>query len=578
MPKIYCKNTESYVKVEGGETLAHAFTRISSDCGPDSAAGSDCGPNEVSTSAPLPLHPVVALVNNRAEDLDFPIFMPKTVEYLGADSDPGRRVVSRGLRMLLYKALTMVMPDTELRVEHSISNGYYCRVYDAAGAAVCLDAVQIKALEDTMRDLVARNLPFRRHQRLTTDVIELMRSQGMHQKALLLSTLHQLYATYYTLDGIADSYYGPLPTHTADLPVFALIPYHEGMLLLPPDSKDPTVAAKPVEQRKMLGALSDYLRFNRTIGVGTMGELNVAVRAGQAPHIVNVAEAMHYKILSRIADRIADLHSEGRARVILLAGPSSSGKTTTCKRLAIQLQTNNITPRLISLDDYFVDREQTPRDTTGDYDYESLYALDLERFNADILALLEGHEINLPTYSFELGRRVEKPKPLSLGPDEVLLIEGIHGLNPELSRHIPADQVFRIYVSALTTLAIDSHNAVSTTDTRILRRIVRDHKYRATNAIETIRRWPSVRRGEEKWIFPYQENADATFNSSLLFELSVMRPFAEPLLRQVPEDAPEHDTATRLLTLLSQVDPIPLTHIPSTSLLREFLGGSSFKY
>ncbi|MDE5874309.1 MAG: nucleoside kinase, partial [Muribaculaceae bacterium] len=331
-------------------------------------------------------------------------------------------------------------------------------------------------------------------------------------------------------------------------------------------------------QEKMYKAFTDQLMFNRVIRVKNVGELNRAVNERRTSDLINVAEAMHDKLLGRISDDIAARRKEGGAHIVMLAGPSSSGKTTTCKRLAIQLMTNLIVPKMISLDDYFVDREHTPRDADGDYDYESLHALDLERLNSDLSRLLAGEEINLPTYSFEFGKRIEKEKPLRLDKNDVLIIEGIHGLNPELTSGINPDEIYKVYVSALTTLKIDDHNWISTSDNRLLRRIVRDYKYRHTSALDTIRRWPSVRRGEEKWIFPFSENADATFNSSLIFELGVMKEYAEPVLRSVPRDDVAYAEAFRLLRLLSYFESIPADQIPTTSLLREFLGGSSFHY
>lgn len=335
---------------------------------------------------------------------------------------------------------------------------------------------------------------------------------------------------------------------------------------------------KPVVQEKMYAAFTDYLKFNRIIRVSDVGELNTAVQERKTVDLINVAEAMHDKYLGKIADEIARLHRENGTSIVLIAGPSSSGKTTTAKRLGIHLMTNLLVPKTISLDDYFVDRKHTPLDESGDYDYESLYALDLGLFNEQLNALLAGETVNLPTYSFEFGKRVERKRPLSLKPDEILVIEGIHGLNPELTRNIPQEKIFKVYVSALTTLSIDSHNWIPTSDNRLLRRIVRDYKYRHTSAEETIRRWPSVRRGEEKWIFPFQENADATFNSSLIFELGVMKDFAVPVLRNVPHDRKEFAEAYRLLRFLDCFHPIPADQIPANSLLREFLGGSAFRY
>ena len=430
-----------------------------------------------------------------------------------------------------------------------------------------------------MTALVETDIPFKRHERLTKDVIAMYRGQGLDAKVNLLETLHELYTTYYNLAGLADGFYGPLAPSTGFLKDFDLRPYKDGFLLFPysPEKTEEMLRQNPPGE-KMFRAFTDQLRFNFMIRVRNVGELNRAVQEKRTAGLINVAEAMHEKLIGQIATEIAQRRKEGDAGIVMVAGPSSSGKTTSTKRLAIHLATNLIVPKMISLDDYFVNREDTPRDETGDYDFESLHALDLERLNSDLKRLLAGEEVNIPTYSFELGRRIEKYKPLKLEKNDVLLMEGIHGLNPELTPSINTDHIFKVYVSALTTLKIDNHNWISTSDNRLLRRIVRDYKYRKTSALETIRRWPSVRRGEEKWIFPFSENADATFNSSLIFELGVMKEYAMPLLREVPRDNALYSQAYRLMKLLSYFEPIPADQIPTTSLLREFLGGSSFNY
>lgn len=555
--KIFCSNIGEYLDIEGGLTLEQLAVRLGSR---------------------LDFTPICARVNNKTEGLDYPVFGPKQIEFLDLKSPSARRVYVRSLCMMLYKALDSVDATLSLRIEHSVSKGYLCRLFDRDERRVKPSPEFIAALKAEMERLVKANLPFSRHDSLTVDAVEIFRRQKLDQKVRLLESVGDLYTTYYTLDGLADSYYGALAPSTSLVGVFDLIPYEDGLLLLPPDTDDPTQPAKPVVQRKMYEAFRNYLDFNRIIGVRTVGELNGEVEHRRTADLINVAEAMHEKYIGHIAADIARRNDEGNARVVTLAGPSSSGKTTTCKRLAIHLYTYLKKPKMISLDDYFVNREDSPRDENGDYDFESLYALDLERLNTDLRRLLAGEEINLPTYSFELGRRIEKEKPLRLEPDDVLLIEGIHGLNPELTGALPEDSIFKVYVSALTSLAIDDHNWLSTTDNRLLRRIVRDHKYRNTSALETIRRWPGVRAGEEKWIFPFQENADATFNSSLIFELGVMKEYAEPLLNQVPHNVPQYAEAYRLLKLLSYFKNIPADQIPATSLLREFLGGSSFHY
>lgn len=554
--KILCVNTGKTIEVERGLTLLQVASQV----------------------LPQDQWPICALVNNKTEALDYILYQPKMVEFLGVDSAEGREVYVRSLCMMLYKAVRELFPMHTLRIELSISRGYYCRLLDADGKAAQLTAEDVEALRVRMCECVEEEITFRRMEKPTPEVMAVFRAEGLNAKVQLLGTLNQLYTSYYRLGDTADSYYQPLAPSTGYLAVFGLIPYKKGFLLLPPDSANPKEAAKPLEQEKLYNAFLEHLRFNKITRVANVGELNLAVERGNTADLINVAEAMHDKLLGRISDDIASRRAKGEAGIVLIAGPSSSGKTTSCKRLAIQLMTNLITPKMISLDDYFVDREHTPRDESGDYDFESLYALDLERFNSDLTRLLAGEEINLPTYSFELGRRVEKPRPLRLDAHDVLIIEGIHGLNPELTASIDPRNIYKIYVSALTTLRIDNHNWISTSDTRLLRRIVRDHKYRHISAEETIRRWPSVRRGEERWIFPFAENADATFNSSLIFEIGVMKEYAEPLLRAVGHDKRQYAVAYRLLRFLQLFHAVPASQVPSTSLLREFLGGSSFHY
>jgi len=551
--KIYCKNIGEYVDIAGGETLADILERI---------------------KGRIPFNPVCAHVNNKTEDLRYPVFSPKQVEYLPTASPSGQRVYIRSLCMLLYKALTDCYPGTRLRIEHSIAGGYYCRLFKGVEVS---DEV-IARLKERMLQLVGADIRFERKERLTTDVTEIFRRQGLNDKVRLLGSLHELYTVYYRLDGTCDSYFGNLAPSTGMLTTFDLIPYKAGFLLMGPDAADQSRPATQVKADKMYDAFTEHLMFNHTIGVRNVGELNLAVERGESSTLINVAEAMHVKYISRIADEITARYHDGGARVVLIAGPSSSGKTTFTKRLAVQLMCNLLKPRMISLDDYFVNRCDTPRDENGDYDFESLYALDLDTFNRDLNTLIAGGEVEVPTYSFEQGCRIYRGNRISLDDDSILLIEGIHGLNPELTSAVDDRMKYRIYVSALTTLAIDDHNWVPTTDNRLLRRIIRDHKYRGMDAVETIRRWPSVRRGEERWIFPYQENADSMFNSSLLFELAVMKDYAAALLRSVPRDIPEYAEAWRLLRFLGYFTPIAPTAIPPTSLLREFLGGSSFSY
>ncbi len=551
--KVYCVNVGEYIPVSGGETLSEIYAAV---------------------SGRIPFVPICARVNNKTEDLSFQVFTPKQVEFLPVESASGQRCYIRSLCMMLYRAVETLYPGTRLVISHAVSRGYYCRLIGMRP-----DADIAGRLRTEMRRLVERDIPFERKERLTKDVVEIFRAQGLNNKVKLLESLHDLYTVYYRLDGLCDTYLGNLAPSTGVLGVFELLPYEEGLLLLGPDGTNVDHPAIPLSQPKLYKAFTDYLKFNSIIGLQNAGEVNAMSLDHRATAMmINVAEALHTKYIDEIAQRISERYHQGGARVVLVAGPSSSGKTTFTKRLAVQLLTHLLNPVMISLDNYFVDRHHTPVDETGDYDYESLFALDLELFNDHLNRLIRGEEIELPYYNFEGGCRQYRGERIRLDENSILLIEGIHGLNPELTRDVDPEMKYRIYVSALTTLSVDDHNWVSTTDNRLLRRIIRDYKYRGTNALETIRRWPSVRRGEEKWIFPYQENADSMFNSSLLFELGVMRDEADNVLRGVPRDMPEYAEAYRLRKFLSYFLPISDRLIPPTSLLREFLGGSSFHY
>lgn len=563
--KIYCDNIGEYVDIDGGETLREIAARI--------------GHERLGLEFPE----ICALVNNKNEPLQYRVYAPKMVRFLDRKSSSGFRVYTRSLCMMLYRAVREVLPGARLRIVHSIAGGWYCRLFQpgrdgAPETPVKVDDALLEALRGAMASLRDRDLPFIRKERLTRDIQQKFVEEELFDKVELLETLHELYTTVYRLDGTLDSYYGALAPSTGVIDIFSLETYKKGFLLLGVDRKNPAVVSRQVTQEKMYEAFNENLRFNRIIGVGNVGELNKAVLSDRTAQLINVAEALHDKKIAAIADEIARRYHEGGARVVLVAGPSSSGKTTFTKRLAIYLLTNLLEPEMISLDNYFVNRDMTPRDETGDYDYESLYALDLAQFNADISALLGGQEIEMPTYNFERGQREYRGERLRIGPNTILLLEGIHGLNPELTASIDEKMKYSVYVSALTTLSIDDHNWIPTTDNRLLRRIIRDHKYRGASAIETLRRWPSVRRGEERWIFPYQENADSTFNSSLIFELGVMKDYGEAILREVPNDCPEYAEAYRLRRFLRYFLPIGEKSIPPTSLLREFLGGSSFRY
>ncbi len=515
--------------------------------------------------------PVSVRVNNKVEGMHYRIFGPKEVEFLDMTSSSGQRAYTRSLFFVLCKAAHDLYPDCRVWIDIPVSNGYFVDLQ--LDHAVTLD--DVGRLRRRMQEIIAAALPIHRYETTTEQAIQMFTERGTLSKVKLLRSIGRLYTTYYEIDGYQDYYYGSMLTNTSQLYLFGLEKYFDGLLLRIPSREHPGELDEMVHQDKMFGIFKEHHRWQDILGLRTIGDLNEVIERGYTSQLIQISEALQEKKIARIADEIAQRKG---IKVVLIAGPSSSGKTTTCKRLSVQLAVNGIKPVGISLDDYFVDREQTPRDANGDYDFEHLHALNLDLLNQQMTALLRGEEVELPRYDFPTGRSLMSGKKLTLHADEVLVVEGIHALNPELMSQVPQEQLFRVYASALTTLLLDNHNYIPTTDNRLLRRIIRDHKYRGVSAQETIHRWPSVRAGENRWIFPFQENADAMFNTAMLFELAVLKRAAEPLLEQVPESAPEHAEAYRLLKFLRYIKPIPETQIPPTSLLREFLGGSSFSY
>ena len=515
--------------------------------------------------------PVSARVNNKVEGMHYRVYSNKDVEFLDLHSSSGMRTYTRTLFFILCKAVNKLFPQGSVVIDTPVSNGYYCDL--RIGREVT--AEDVDAIREEMQHIIEAHIPIHRHQCTTEEAIRLFEEKGAPSKVKLLKSTGNIYTVYYDIAGYYDYYYGTLLTNTADIHLFGLEKYYDGLLLRIPSQDNPAVLGEMIRQDKMFEIFKEHHRWQDLLGISTIGDLNEAVDKGYASGLINLSEALQEKKIAKIAEDIA---SRKGVRMVLIAGPSSSGKTTSCKRLSIQLLTNGIKPVGISLDDYFVDREKTPHDESGDYDYESLYALNIPLLNQQMNALFKGEEVELPKYNFQTGRSEWSGKRLKLKGNEVLVVEGIHALNPELTADIPNEQIYRVYASALTTILIDTHNYVPTTDNRLLRRIVRDYKYRGVSAQETIRRWPSVRAGENKWIFPFQENADAMFNTAMLFELAVLKSQAEPLLEQVPENVPEHSEAYRLLKFLKYFKPIPFKQVPPTSLLREFLGGSSFKY
>ena len=531
-----------------------------------------CNLEEVYRQAGLTMDygPVVARVNNKVEGMHYRLYNDKDVEFLDITSSSGLRCYTRTLFFVLCKAAHELFdPQCKVTIDIPVSNGYYVDLQ--IGRPVMLD--DVGQLRRKMQDIIGRHMPIHRYETTTEEAIKMWSDQP--SKVKLLRSLGHLYITYYDLDGYRDYFYGAMLTNTSQLYLFGLEKYYDGVLLRLPSRQCPSELGEMVMQDKMFAIFKEHHQWQDLLGLRTIGDLNEVIVQGRTNLLINVSEALQEKKISRIADDIA---RKSGIRMVLIAGPSSSGKTTTCKRLSVQLLTNGIKPVPISLDDYFVDREQTPRDEHGDYDFEHIHALNLTLLNEQLAALFRGEEVELPRYDFPTGRSMMSGRRLRLHSDEVLVVEGIHALNPELTAQIPEELKYRVYASALTTILLDNHNYVPTTDNRLLRRIIRDHKYRSVSAQETIRRWPSVRKGENRWIFPFQENADAMFNTAMLFELAVIKRQAEPLLEQVPENCQEYAEAYRLRKFLGYIRPIAEDQIPPTSLLREFLGGSSFEY
>ena len=549
---IYCKNNNTYKDVPIGSSLLDIYTAV---------------------GAPLRYRPMNAQVNNKTESLNFRCWQPKDIEFIDYTQLSGLRTYVRSLCHIFSKAVYDIWPTATLNLEHPVSKGYYCVIHNGKN----IDLETIEKIKKRMWELIDADLPFLHKSVRTVDAAVLFRERGMNDKARLIETAGLPYTSYYELEGYINFFYGCLTPSTGYIQLFDLEPYMDGVLLRIPKQTDPMELQPVIKQDKMFEAYKEHLTLQRTVGLDNVGDLNLAIEKGRSQDIILVSEAMQEKQVAKIAEKIADGYKEG-IRIVLISGPSSSGKTTFCKRLQVQLTTNLLHPVGISLDDYFLNREETPKDEHGEYDFESLYALDLPYFNKDLKRLLSGEEIELPSFNFESGRRIFKGKKLKLRENSILVIEGIHALNPELTEFIDDKYKYRVYVSVLTSISLDNHNWIPTTDNRLLRRIIRDYRFRGYSAEDTINRWPSVRRGEDKWIFPYQENADAMFNSAMLYELAALRKYAEPILAQVPESNKANAEAYRLLRFLRYFNYIPTEELPGTSLLREFLGGGSFKY
>ena len=549
---IVCENSDATLTVEWGTTL-----------------------RDVVNMLPKPERPyLAAYVNNSIKELDYRVYRPVSVRFIDVTHFEGTRVYQRTLFFTLQKAVHDLFPDKRFSIPHSVSKGFYCEIEGMDRIA----PDDIDRLKARMDELIRQDIPIVRRKVRTEEAREAYARLGYDDKITLLDSCPRLYVTLYALADIVGYFYGALAPSTGYLHLYDLKPYYKGLFIAVPKRTNPDELEGMIRQEKMFDLFTEYQEWTRVLGVPNIGTLNRRILDGEASDLIKVAEAFHEKRLGSIADAIYAANRQRNMRLVLISGPSSSGKTTFAKRLGIQMRIVGLNPVLISLDDYFLEREQAPRDANGDYDYETIDALDLKTFNEHLERLFAGESVEIPRYDFISGRRQWHEEPLRLDDRSVLVVEGIHGLNPRLTEKIPDEYKFRIYVSVFTTVMMDDMNRIPTTDNRLIRRIVRDNATRGSDAVSTLRRWGSVRTGEEKYIFPYQENADVMFNSSLLYELPVLRRYVEPLLYKVPDTVPEFGEAHRLLKFLNNFQTISPEEIPPTSLLREFIGGSSFRY
>ena len=551
--KVICLNNNQNFEVEMGTSLLELLPKTNLDC-----------------KYPM----LAAFVNNRIKELNYKIYKPLTLQYIDITNLEGYRVYQRTISFIVHKAIRDLYGSRKFYIRHSLGHGLYCEFADGEE----LDSVQIEALRRQMQLIISARYPIHRQKLLTEEVEKIYQEYGFEDKITLLNSQKRLYSDIHRMADLVGYFYGALTPDSGYIHLFDIRKYYHGFYIALPTQNDPQTLDLNVHWNKMFDIFQEYHQWVDIMGIPTIGHLNEKFLAGDSSELIKIAEAFHEKKIAAMADQIDHANSAQGTRVVLISGPSSSGKTTTAKRLGIQLRILGLDPVLISLDDYFVNREKTPRDESGDYDFEALEAIDLELLNSDLKRLMNGESVEVPRYDFISGTRQWHDKPLKLNERSVLIMEGIHGLNPRLTPSIPRDKKFCIYVSCLTSVAMDSLTRISTSDNRLLRRITRDYSTRGCDALSTLQRWPSVRRGEEKHIFPYQENADVIFNSSLFYEISILRSRVEPILREVPDIVPEYGEAKRLLKFLQNFLPLSSEEIPPTSLLREFIGGSSFKY
>lgn len=551
--KIHCVNCHRNIEVEMGTSLL-----------------------ELNQSLALNgAHPYLAAsVNHHIKELNYKIYTPARIEFLDITSAAGFRVYQRSITFIIQAAISKLYPAQQFYVRHSIGDSLYCEVEGKSD----FSEAECRAIYGTAQSIVAANLTIQREKLPREEIIEEFRKRNMEDKVSLILSRNKLYDSIERMGEEIGYFFGALAPSTGYIERFEVRPYHHGFYISTPTRTRPDTIATAPNLSKMFTIFDSYSRWVELLGVRTVGRLNQRIGKGDTGEMIQIAEAVHEKLLSNMADQIGKARRENGLRLILISGPSSSGKTTTSKRLGVQLQVLGLHPVLVSTDDYFVNREDTPRDENGDYDFEALEAIDLARLNKDLGELMEGKSVEIPRFDFVTGTRQWHEKPLQLDDRSVLIMEGIHALNPRLTPSIPAEAKFRIYASCFTSIAMDNTTRIHTTDNRLLRRMIRDNATRGTSAADTIARWESVRRGEERHIFPYQEEADVMFNSSLFYEISVLKPFAEPLLREIPNARPEYAVARELLKFLENFTTIPTDEIPPTSVLREFVGGSAFKY
>ena len=551
--RVYCENTASYIDVAMGTSLLGLLAEL-----------------EIENSEKY----LAAYVNNRLKELNYRVYTPISIRFIDITHFEGHRVYQRTVTFILQAAMAQLYPDNQFHIRHSLGSGVYC---EAAGKEL-FSSEECREIEAAARAIVAENSTIQRRKEPTVDIVEKFEKAGYPDKAKLLSSRPRLYNNIYYMGQSIGYFFGPLAPSSGYADRFDIYPYKEGFVVAMPDRVNPAKMGRIPKAEKMGGLFHQFHEWMDIVGVPTVGELNSRILQGDTSELIKIAEAVHSRQFSNIADKIYQAHDERGVKVVLISGPSSSGKTTSAKRIGIQLRVLGLQPVLISLDDYFVNREDTPKDENGDYDYEALEALDLVRLNDDLCRLIAGESVEIPRYDFITGTRKWHEHPLQLTERSILIMEGIHGLNPKLTPALPDDIKFKIYLSCFTSVAMDNITRIHTTDNRLLRRITRDYRTRGNNGYDTIARWQSVRRGEDKHIFPYQENADVMVNTSLFYELGVLRPIVEPILREIPDTVPEYGEASRLLHFLDNFVPVPTDEIPLDSVLREFVGGSSFKY